>query len=141
MMFDQTSLYCRNRLLLITYLDTFILPLVNEHFTIFLLSRSGTSMESHMRSVSRRVGSSLDNQMVDRSFVPPEESPSLAGLPQSDIRMLSNTPIEAQVKQLSRRVAALERDSQSRANRELFFMSLGVIYVLLKGVMWLNRNW
>lgn len=49
--------------------------------------------------------------------------------------------LRKQVKHLSRRVLTIEQDNQQRQQREIAVYSLGIIYFLLKGLIWLHKNW
>lgn len=50
------------------------------------------------------------------------------------------TLLRMQVKLLSRRIADVERDNQLRQQREIILYSAGVLYFLLKGILWLHRH-
>lgn len=46
-----------------------------------------------------------------------------------------------QLRVLSRRLMLLEQDNQQRQQREVVLYSVGVLYFLLKGLMWLQKHW
>lgn len=50
------------------------------------------------------------------------------------------TLLRMQVKLLGRRIATVERDNQLRQQREIILYSAGVLYFLLKGMLWLHRH-
>lgn len=51
------------------------------------------------------------------------------------------TLVKRQVKSLTRRVTALERDNQQRYQRDVVIYAVGVLYMIMKGFSWLNRRW
>lgn len=55
--------------------------------------------------------------------------------PEDDIVMLRK-----QLRHLSRRVLALEQESQQRQQREIILYAVGVAYFVLKGFIWLHRH-
>ncbi|XP_064482428.1 mitochondrial fission factor-like [Ornithodoros turicata] len=46
-----------------------------------------------------------------------------------------------QMRTLSRRIMLLEQDNQQRQQREVVLYSVGVLYFLVKGLVWLQRHW
>ncbi|CAG2115963.1 unnamed protein product [Medioppia subpectinata] len=52
----------------------------------------------------------------------------------------STVVLRRQVKALSRRVAAIELDNQHRHQREVLIYTLGVIYFVVKGFVWIHRQ-
>jgi hypothetical protein len=49
--------------------------------------------------------------------------------------------LKRQVRTLSRRITAIEIDGQNRHQREVVLYTIGVLYFICKGVVWLHRNW
>lgn len=42
---------------------------------------------------------------------------------------------------LSRRVTALESQNHSRYQRDVVLYTIGLVYVIVRGISWLNRRW
>ncbi|RWS09471.1 transport and Golgi organization protein 11-like protein [Dinothrombium tinctorium] len=77
-----------------------------------------------------------------------EESPenetfyaTINNLNQSGTSIDEVAVLRRQMKILSRRLSALEQDCQQRYQREIIIYSLGFVYFLFKGLLWLRRNW
>lgn len=49
--------------------------------------------------------------------------------------------LRRQIRTVSRRLVVIEHENQQRQQREIVLYSVGVIYFLLKGLLWLNRHW
>lgn len=49
--------------------------------------------------------------------------------------------LKKQIRSVSRRLIIVEQENQQRHQREIVLYSVGVIYFLLKGLMWLGRHW
>jgi len=49
--------------------------------------------------------------------------------------------LKRQVRTLTRKVSAIERDNSSRYQRDVILYTFGVIYLITKGFTWLNRRW
>lgn len=49
--------------------------------------------------------------------------------------------LRRQIRNVSRRLVAVEQENQQRQQREVVLYSMGLLYFLLKGLVWLNRNW
>ncbi|CAN7999068.1 unnamed protein product [Ixodes hexagonus] len=49
--------------------------------------------------------------------------------------------LKKQIRNVSRRLVAVEQENQQRQQREVVLYSVGLLYFLLKGLFWLNRNW
>lgn len=49
--------------------------------------------------------------------------------------------LRKQIRSVSRRLIIVEQENQQRQQREIVLYSVGVLYFLLKGLMWLNRHW
>jgi len=49
--------------------------------------------------------------------------------------------LKRNVKLLSRKVNALERETAQRYQRDVLVYTLGIIYFVFKGFSWLNRRW
>lgn len=77
---------------------------------------------------------------ADDSFLPTDAfnntNFSVSGGGSDDMSLMKR-----QVKSLSRRVTALERDNQQRYQRDVVLYALGVVYFVMKGISWLNRRW
>ncbi|CAN8004034.1 unnamed protein product [Ixodes pacificus] len=60
------------------------------------------------------------------------------GIPGSDDEL---GMLKRQIRNVSRRLVAVEQENQQRQQREVVLYSVGLLYFLLKGLFWLNRNW
>lgn len=61
---------------------------------------------------------------------------SMGGTPGDEI-----THLRKQIRILTRRINAIEVDNQHRHQREVVIYSLSAIYLVVKGLLWLHRNW
>jgi hypothetical protein len=48
--------------------------------------------------------------------------------------------LRRQVKALSKRIAAIEIENQQRHQREVVIYTIGVIYFIIKGFVWIQRQ-
>ncbi|OQR67850.1 mitochondrial fission factor-like [Tropilaelaps mercedesae] len=74
----------------------------------------------------------FDDEKMNNSLVetPPSE------VPRDDISSLKK-----QLRDTRRRLAVLEAENRERQQREVAFCSVALFYFILKGVLWMNRNW
>ncbi|KAH9372584.1 hypothetical protein HPB48_011683 [Haemaphysalis longicornis] len=49
--------------------------------------------------------------------------------------------LRRQMRTVTRRLVVIEHENQQRQQREIVLYSVGVLYFLLKGLLWLNRHW
>lgn len=63
-----------------------------------------------------------------------------AATAQDETGVIMDPTVRRQLKLLNRRVSHLERDARSRANREMFLITIGLLYGFIKGFMWLNKS-
>ncbi|XP_055940147.1 mitochondrial fission factor-like isoform X1 [Argiope bruennichi] len=64
-----------------------------------------------------------------------ESALSSVNAPEEEIAILRK-----QVRHLSRRVLAIEQESQQRQQREIIMYTLGIAYFFIKGLVWLHRH-
>lgn len=49
--------------------------------------------------------------------------------------------LKRQLRALTRRITAIEIEQQHRQQREVVLYTIGVLYLVIKGALWLNRHW
>ncbi|XP_023244838.1 transport and Golgi organization protein 11-like [Centruroides sculpturatus] len=106
---------------------------LDEHHYPSVVEKSGES-----KTKSKRLFTDSDVP-VDQEHQSPQGTNSTEITPHSPEEELAL--LRRQVKHLSRRVLTIEQDNQQRQQREIAIYSLGVIYFLLKGLIWLHKNW
>ncbi|XP_022654932.1 transport and Golgi organization protein 11-like [Varroa jacobsoni] len=66
---------------------------------------------------------------------------SLVGTPPGDISRDDISSLQKQLRDTRRRLSVLEAENRERQQREVAFCSFALFYFVLKGVLWMNRNW
>lgn len=73
--------------------------------------------------------------LIFLSFRSDMNESSISAAPEDEVVMMRK-----QLRHLSRRVLALEQESQQRQQREIILYTVGITYFVLKGLIWLHRH-
>lgn len=103
-------------------------------------------VETPPGEVSRDDISSLKKQLRDtRRYVNNNPVTSCGGCWPIEKVMTNDHQLNAVFillcKSVIRRLAVLEAENRERQQREVAFCSVALFYFILKGVLWMNRNW